>query len=934
MDSPSRLNPGKTPSPCPPGALRQFVGMLIHPHRNVVAQWPFSSDRNTWRNTEKRKITGRVMLTILGGATGTPEPSTTPLVNPSSALLQDLLREQRATRASRGPAPDEYAEYMPHTPERSQSQSQAQEDAGSEKQRKVNSALSAGHKQPREMGIREMDQYISKINKQNFDLKLDIFHRAQQMAVLEKKLERMQQLEEEAQRTHGLEEELQELRGVEEDNQRLRESNEQLRQEIDKRDQAVTEAVELICQLEAKIEELETTHSSRPTTARPPTIDGSEVATPRACVTPDIPERSSSRNAITLGDQRRVSSGSRSLSRAPSFLREEHHSTAALRSLYITSESHPRPARSAMTQSESMNSVTEATEAESPRLSALSECSELMPYDTSKDLPVFDQIQLPVLEETIITKNTASYGPDTKKPPSKHARRSGWHQTQLESLSKTDTKKGKDQGRTVTLKTTQTLPFDNDIFLHGHNQKTRLENVFGSSRLPPTPDTMSTACATTTNRSNSSNAAEKAQPAQPSPARRKLHRPRSADEMTTRRSSINDAVLPSLNPNLSDVTLPRPSVDEDEETPVMFPLNGIPSKTSYFLGQRSSRRGMAYFRDVDDVLFNPVGIERVISKMEKDHYSPPASLGERTAAAMAALSPPLTPEDWIEAAKPGPRPTKKRPSARARNGAAPEHPETTGARAPSQSAFLARRHSVDSTIRNPSVSALPALALSRNPQPPAHEERDQRRRVHLRPPFLDRLTQPRRLQPSPITDSEDSGDGAPSPVIRKNRPIRSPKPLRTTQDGLATVRGHGELCVFALKDGDGKSTNAPQKTLPHSLTESNFRTHASTMRPSTSGGKEHKRRSSLSIFGWMKGGIGSHRKAGIDNSGTIQIVGKERPSSRWARETPGTISETEKSDGTDTSAQNSSSTMRHKHGKEDDNSVRRPRYVERRPRRS
>lgn len=53
---------------------------------------------------------------------------------------------------------------MPRTPERSQTQSQtqtqsqSQEDAGSERQRKINSALSAGLKQPREMGFREMDQ--------------------------------------------------------------------------------------------------------------------------------------------------------------------------------------------------------------------------------------------------------------------------------------------------------------------------------------------------------------------------------------------------------------------------------------------------------------------------------------------------------------------------------------------------------------------------------------------------------------------------------------------------------------------------------------------------------------------------------------------------------------------------------------------------------
>lgn len=103
-----------------------------------------------------------------------------------------------------------------------------------------------------------LPQYISKINKQNFDLKLEVFHRTQQVAGLARKLERMHELEEEMKRLHGLEDEVQELRNAEEDNQRLRESNDVLNNEIDKRDHAVTEAVELICQLEARVEELET----------------------------------------------------------------------------------------------------------------------------------------------------------------------------------------------------------------------------------------------------------------------------------------------------------------------------------------------------------------------------------------------------------------------------------------------------------------------------------------------------------------------------------------------------------------------------------------------------------------------------------------------------------------------------------------------------
>src|ERR1700722_3580060 len=95
------------------------------------------------------------------------------------------------------------------------------------------------------------------------------------MAALEKKLERMQEMERALERMHDLEDELDELREAEENNQRLRESNEQLRLELDKRDQAINEAVELICRLEAKIDELQAGRpASRPSTARPRSSDG------------------------------------------------------------------------------------------------------------------------------------------------------------------------------------------------------------------------------------------------------------------------------------------------------------------------------------------------------------------------------------------------------------------------------------------------------------------------------------------------------------------------------------------------------------------------------------------------------------------------------------------------------------------------------------
>ena len=89
----------------------------------------------------------------------TPEPTTPTLVNPASALLQDLLKEQRAHRGSRGNISEDLEDSAPRTPDTTR----AQEDSASEKARKVNEALSAGQRKPKEMGMREMDQVSLRI---------------------------------------------------------------------------------------------------------------------------------------------------------------------------------------------------------------------------------------------------------------------------------------------------------------------------------------------------------------------------------------------------------------------------------------------------------------------------------------------------------------------------------------------------------------------------------------------------------------------------------------------------------------------------------------------------------------------------------------------------------------------------------------------------
>lgn len=93
---------------------------------------------------------------LIAPATASTDTSAT-LVNPTSTILQGLIKEQRATRGSRKTIPY-LSDEIDHTPPTSQSHSQSHENSPSDKQRRVNSLVSNGLKQPRDMGIREMDQ--------------------------------------------------------------------------------------------------------------------------------------------------------------------------------------------------------------------------------------------------------------------------------------------------------------------------------------------------------------------------------------------------------------------------------------------------------------------------------------------------------------------------------------------------------------------------------------------------------------------------------------------------------------------------------------------------------------------------------------------------------------------------------------------------------
>ncbi|GLA50948.1 hypothetical protein AnigIFM63604_007272 [Aspergillus niger] len=947
------------PKPLALARVKGTVAMDSSPQMNSEMSWlndasPMSmTPRTATPRTPQRSGAGTHMAsphtarkrvrahTLTGdGQTGTPEPVPSSLVNPSSALLQDLLKEQRANRVPKGTATEDVGQGAPRTPERShsrpqsrsqspaqsqsQSRSQSQEEVGSEKQRKIQTALSSGLRHPHEMGVREMGEYVSKINKQNFDLKLEIFHRVQQMTALEKKLQRMEQLEEELGRLRGLEDEVQELRDAESDNQRLRESNEQLRQEVDKRDQAITEAVDMICLLEHKVAQLEAGgHPSTPSTTRGFEDDDPGATTPRqntAFAAIDIPERTSSRRGTSLSKKhRRPSWDSRQLKQAPSSLSDDHKSPTTLQSTSITADDRSRSALSDMTKSESLQSMSDFLEPESPRLSALSECSELYPPDEEAS----DQLDIPVKERG---SSGASEVPRESEDSASQNLIESWIQPQrdvfLEDVPEQEILPSN------LLRQTGKPSFDSDSY-NSSSQKTRVDSVFGGSRLPPTPDTMSTAYATGPNQSNGSIVAEKSLVDQAMTAGH--GRPRSAGALTTRRNSTNSAAVGSVDMNVSDATLHRPGTAEEEESPTFFPLNSLTSRDKrVYCPETLDKNSLGYIGQ--SAFINGEGLDRVLSKLDNSYYG---SLAHEESDSSLSSSPPLTPQDWVEAAKPD---AKRR---REKSGLMPVAPKSIDPRPqdmriPRQSSFRGRRHSIDSTIRDSDVPMIPTLdiqSFESGLQPgPDLDRRMIGRKISIRPPFFARSAPPRRLQPSLMFDGSDSDDGAPAPIIRKARDDIPTKPPRT----ISKAESHGSSFSASVPVPANAKREDIHRTLPHSFTESGFMNNAVT-KPPPPDPKDHKRRSSLGIFSWVKGASGLGKKPEPEPPVKSSAPSTALVKSRASRATPESGKSASDSGRTiEMGAMNvaiDDIASKSKHPTHDEETGRRPRYMDRRARR-
>lgn len=465
--------------------------------------------------------------------------------NPSSKLLQDLLREKKAqsrkVEKAHNPNPRPGLGRNNSLPLReaqsSPIPSAANRDFSATHGRRTSHFGRMDSLTPKEWGIRELDevseagltygkwhanieQQFAKLNKENFDLKLEVSQRRKRQEILNAKLERLPTLEA--------------------NNGELQSINDALLRELQKRDQAIKEAVELICELEGKLEAADSSKDDQG-----PYSPHSDLNSPASNETQDIPSsppldaKSSASphpdpyiededDEITDLPSTHPTSTSpldsactiepfTSAQKTPSFIRDKKRSTRALRGLYLNNESFnsnlslvslARP--NSIFGRDDLQGETDADSyaLNSPRLSVLSESSFLSVYGKQKDSDQAsdgqeeDQPGFPLSGNSNRTLHPTHGGArlqdqiDERNKPSTPSRNftRGGPKDPFTSIGKVlhdaPSRRQKQHQRSLDQD-------HEDLSLHnGGHTLLKMPSlggpIFGGDVLPPTPDTMST----------------------------------------------------------------------------------------------------------------------------------------------------------------------------------------------------------------------------------------------------------------------------------------------------------------------------------------------------------------------------------------------------------------------------------------------------------
>ncbi|POS85133.1 hypothetical protein EPUL_004452 [Erysiphe pulchra] len=311
------------------------------------------------------------------------------------------------------------------------------------------------------MGVKQWEEQISTLHKQNYNLKLELFHRRDRQSKLEAQLEAAQKIIEQ-------QSEYQEI-------------NNALLVELDRRDQAVDEAINLITSLEEQIELLKEENQR----LRQGEDESKEFeAESYRSLSPhqNRPRRSSVSS--------KQISQSRPLPRVPSFLSEQSEGTEALRSLYIKC---PAPSEQTLSKLDEEEDGTSHDAIDSPRLSVLSGLSESSFVSVYGDkYAEDDNLSVQSLEQQNknIDSSILKWAEKALAPSISPSWTPPLHKTQFNSLNKVINSPLVQRPGQVSVKKEKNLVVDTQILRSVSSGFNRFND---RHVLPPTPDTFCTA---------------------------------------------------------------------------------------------------------------------------------------------------------------------------------------------------------------------------------------------------------------------------------------------------------------------------------------------------------------------------------------------------------------------------------------------------------
>lgn len=319
------------------------------------------------------------------------------------------------------------------------------------------------------LGVREIEKRMDKLSKLNFDLKLELFHCRERMAKLQENCNLLTSRAEDADR-------------LVEENATLLELNDSLVKELERRDEAVQEAVSIICDLEERLEQAhQSQNDSRNCLGTSTELRASSVSPrPRAVLSPPKSDKSS----MTRSSSAR---------RIPSFVDDKKPDTRALRSVYLEPKPTLRAAKSfasLASQTDDVDkSLSDVDTLDSPRLSVLSKSS----FPSIYDLPRSEESgKNQGTDLTLPTSQLHTISRDAGRKYDSDSDINSWIQVQTPQSFTQSSGKPLPQPRSDVARVQRPAYSTATSQINQKRTPSLKGTVFAATSLPPTPDSAST----------------------------------------------------------------------------------------------------------------------------------------------------------------------------------------------------------------------------------------------------------------------------------------------------------------------------------------------------------------------------------------------------------------------------------------------------------